>query len=933
MDVRCEKCGTEYELEDTRVNDKGVTVKCTQCGHLFRVRRRPNTGVTTAPASPSGPKKIPELGVFKSKKEEAGSKAPAKKDSAAKATPASKSAPAPKTGAEAAKEERGQKGKAKQTQQPRWLIRKASGEIFQFKELTTLQQWIVEEKVDREDEISKSGKAWEKLGAIEELGSFFNVVDQARQARRVKAKAVRESGKHQVSSSGSSEAENKKAVPEAEEDPALASTLSPGEDSSEEGGGSGKGAEGRAKSVAPARAKDTAGEPSWVRSPGEDEEDAPTAEMKRDEDSQAYEMGSGVFQAEEKGPSELGKAMGEGGGRTAAWEKEGFRVSKKAVEPTAEISVEERDALKSSGSSAMKVLAFVAIGGLVGLGVVVGIWKWDKIVDLLAGEQDKTSDRYSHARALVMKDTNSSLDRAEELFRTVYGAKKSARARAGQAEVGALRALYREWQADALDAKADTVEKEAKAQAALKEAKGEAKGDGAAKKNGDGGKDKKASRRGGKATSAALATELPPPAEATNLRRKAAQMRGEAAVWAKGALGLAREALEIKKTPLTQRVMALALLAAKRPKAEIKKHLDAALEKRGNDPETLFVKAVLWSLDKKWEEVRRTLRQAILIHRKQSTKILYRAHYVLALALVKLEKETKARGEIQAILSTNKEHERAERLLARLNEQSRKPRQVTLASGADAGVPGGDAGEGEAESEKGGDGELSGDYDTLVRKGDRYSENGRVSEAIRAYKKALEKQSSGVEALTGLAYCYMDKSRYSKAKATFRRALSQSSAYGEALIGMAEIYKRSSNWKRALEYYQKYMRHHPGGRKSGLAQRNIDEIKDRLKKDEPRPAGKPDTGTPDAGTPAPRTPTRTIVVPPEGMSPSGTRPDAMGASPSEGGGAAPRPRGEGMSPRPRPADEGKDPRPARPARPVPRDRPRPGARSDGTSEL
>lgn len=39
MDVTCERCGTEYEFEEALVSERGTTVKCTQCGHLFKVFR------------------------------------------------------------------------------------------------------------------------------------------------------------------------------------------------------------------------------------------------------------------------------------------------------------------------------------------------------------------------------------------------------------------------------------------------------------------------------------------------------------------------------------------------------------------------------------------------------------------------------------------------------------------------------------------------------------------------------------------------------------------------------------------------------------------------------------------------------------------------------------------------------------------------------
>ncbi len=123
MDVRCEKCGTEYEFDNDRVTEEGVTVKCSTCGHLFKIRKK--SFVLTEPVV---------LG---------------KKDSDAGRN---------------------------------WMIRRGDGTILSFKELTTLQKWIVERKVAREDEISKSGETWKRLGSIAELASFFHVVDQATSA-------------------------------------------------------------------------------------------------------------------------------------------------------------------------------------------------------------------------------------------------------------------------------------------------------------------------------------------------------------------------------------------------------------------------------------------------------------------------------------------------------------------------------------------------------------------------------------------------------------------------------------------------------------------------------------------------------------------------------------------------------------------------------
>src|SRR5947208_15008276 len=64
MDVRCEKCQTVYEFDDARVKESGVTVKCTQCGHIFKVRKRtaegkPRTLPGLAPLPTDGPPEPP----------------------------------------------------------------------------------------------------------------------------------------------------------------------------------------------------------------------------------------------------------------------------------------------------------------------------------------------------------------------------------------------------------------------------------------------------------------------------------------------------------------------------------------------------------------------------------------------------------------------------------------------------------------------------------------------------------------------------------------------------------------------------------------------------------------------------------------------------------------------------------------------------------
>jgi predicted Zn finger-like uncharacterized protein len=129
MDVRCESCHTEYELEDGNVKDTGTEVQCTACGHTFTVYP---TGVTPPGAAGTG-------------------------QPAGAARPSLASA--------------------------EFLLETADGRTHRLRELTMLQKWIIERKVTRADRISRHGQPWARLGTLDDLAPFFDVVDEADRAR------------------------------------------------------------------------------------------------------------------------------------------------------------------------------------------------------------------------------------------------------------------------------------------------------------------------------------------------------------------------------------------------------------------------------------------------------------------------------------------------------------------------------------------------------------------------------------------------------------------------------------------------------------------------------------------------------------------------------------------------------------------------------
>jgi len=127
MDVRCERCKSQYEVEDANVSDLGTEVQCSDCGHQFMVKR-PATPVTGAkPAEASRESDGEEVGD--------------------------------------------------------WVIETDSGRVLHLRDLTTLHKWIIERRVGRGDRLSRGGAPWERLGDMTDLAPFFEIVDSAERAR------------------------------------------------------------------------------------------------------------------------------------------------------------------------------------------------------------------------------------------------------------------------------------------------------------------------------------------------------------------------------------------------------------------------------------------------------------------------------------------------------------------------------------------------------------------------------------------------------------------------------------------------------------------------------------------------------------------------------------------------------------------------------
>jgi predicted Zn finger-like uncharacterized protein len=115
MDVRCERCTAQYVFDGEQVTPSGLTVQCMSRGHVFKVKKKEL--VVTVPVKPDELDRAPLP-----------------------------TAAAPRA-ARSAEPDRARE----------WRVRQASGGVFAFKELTTLQKGIVEQKVSRDEALIGRG--------------------------------------------------------------------------------------------------------------------------------------------------------------------------------------------------------------------------------------------------------------------------------------------------------------------------------------------------------------------------------------------------------------------------------------------------------------------------------------------------------------------------------------------------------------------------------------------------------------------------------------------------------------------------------------------------------------------------------------------------------------------------------------------------------
>jgi outer membrane biosynthesis protein TonB len=135
VQIACDQCQAQYEMDPPAapfVRDQDLVFRCTACGNSILVK--PGGQVPSATVAPSEPEQA---------------------DSAAEET--------------------------------RSILLRQDGKTYHVKDQATLQRWIVERRILREDEISMGGQEWKKVGDFEGFHVFFELIDRADRGGEVSA--------------------------------------------------------------------------------------------------------------------------------------------------------------------------------------------------------------------------------------------------------------------------------------------------------------------------------------------------------------------------------------------------------------------------------------------------------------------------------------------------------------------------------------------------------------------------------------------------------------------------------------------------------------------------------------------------------------------------------------------------------------------------
>ncbi|MFC1610166.1 tetratricopeptide repeat protein, partial [Myxococcota bacterium] len=701
---------SEYEFDESRIPADGLPVKCSTCGHVFKVY---------------SPTELPS-------------------------------------------------GSAAE-----WMVRQVGGNVFSFRELTTLQRWIVERKVSRDDEISKTGKQWKRLGDIAELATFFQVVD-AQQSPPQTFSGHQSSGgfphsgtgpQPQMAMPGSSSQPQAamgspqpmpQMAPGADAGPLMAIPADPratGPQPQMAMPGDPRATGPQPQMAMPGDPRATGPQPQMampgdpratgpqpqMAMPGDPRATGPQPQMAMPGDPRATGPQPQMMPGDPRATGPQGAAW-EGMPQPLPWNQQSGNWQMQT--PPVDAYDDDDDLELPSGGATKWVILVVLI--LMAGGVATtyflrpGLFRG--VYDALGGGVDKAAlSAVDSGYQELRRDSYASIDRAVERFEEALAIEaEMLAAKAGLAEAKLARVEYLTEEADALQAKLDTI----------------------------------------------------PEAEREAVKLEIENKRREASQRSEHAFASAKQALTLDPNSLPANRAMADYYRIKKASDRMKPLIEKARQAEPNDPR---VSCVLGSSvageadDRAIQYFNQALKNAPDMHR---------ARYKLARIHLSRGARDEAQLQIDNILKSVPDHERAKALQKEL-KSAPEPETPPPAP--------------EKKKELG--------FEQLMSQAERLRESDRAGKALKLFERASEMMPEDPDVYTGLGWCYVDLEQPGAAISTFKTALRFAPRLSDAHMGMGEAYRMKGDRSKAVKHYQKYLEIMPNGPEAGVARRMIKMLK------------------------------------------------------------------------------------------------------------
>ncbi len=769
MDVRCEKCQTEYELDESRLKPGGVTVKCTNCGHMFKIRKRTPTNVGLPAVQPDVPQSQSQAGANSAP---ALARDTSRDDTRREPAPQRSSPPTAQRAVSLADALPGAVTDGGSTAIERqWLVRLENGEQKTCRELATLQQWIVAGVATRESLISRSGKTWKRLGDITELAQYFVIADEARNQRSGKpTNSPKPIAATMLGVGNKATAAGGTIIPDGPDD------------ESEEGRATDNFRQ-RRTTPPPPPPKGHSGPLALQQTELSGPKPAGTR-LPTPPPNPVVRATGGWASSDIKGTESMASMpQGPRGGKLAIGDHEPAFSGRVRMSPGDESSfqtgkvsrlVEDDDEVipPQRGSRAgtwIALLALVVIAA--GAGAVY----------MLVFKKSAGGEAGKDAGAIAA----IGIDGGGAIVSPIIDAGPTAPADPFDSARTELLAGIEPRMKGVLDALASNGDPAALAMRARLST----------------GLAQSMTERAG------LVTDK---AESDKLRKDGKQLAIDAAPLAQKALKAAAD------DPSANIAMADVLRLQGKPIKDVQRYLEAAKARGAADKELARSIALSDALtlirDAKLDDAQKEL---VAIDGNGDARV----QQELALVAYAQSKAADAKPFVDQILAASPDHDVARALQKRLETAVAKTDPLPQEEGGKGSaavkhdptptphtdpvpvVPVAPVASG-------------GDYDAMVTKADKYAQQSQCKQALDVYTKALEQKPTGVEALSGMGYCYLDSKQFSSAFSKFRSALAVSSRFEPALAGVAETYQQQGNKEMAIEAWQHYLEANPGSAKA-----------------------------------------------------------------------------------------------------------------------